>query len=242
MTSDYFTIKRMGVVLGRLIAPQEYTLGSTVVVIGKDVQDHFFPNLNPIGRELRVGGIPYTVVGVAETQGSAFGISFDKFMVAPARAPIRHYLNPHGVIDAITVQSPSDLETADNMERVREVIRARHRLHPWQPDDFSLETSESALEFWKKIQSYLELAGVALPAIGLDFCAIVIMNIMLVAVAEPTHEIGIRKSPRRSAARYPQSVPGRKHRTCYAGRRHWRGVGNHLCPDHRPGEPSSSLR
>ena len=73
-------------------------------------------------------------------------------------------------------------------------MRARHHLRPSQKDDFELETSDSALEFWNKIKSYLVFAGVALPTIGLVVGAIVIMNIMLVAVAERTREIGIRKS------------------------------------------------
>ncbi len=194
VSSQYFTIKRMDVALGRLPSPQEFALGSPVVVIGKDVQDHFFPNLNPLGREIRVAGIPYTIIGVAETQGSAFGMSFDGFLVAPDRSPISRLLNPHGVVDAVTVQSATAAEIPANEERVREVMRARHGLHPAEPDDFALQTSDSALAFWNKIQHYLVLAGVALPAIGLVVGAIVIMNIMLVAVAERTREIGIRKA------------------------------------------------
>jgi putative ABC transport system permease protein len=73
-------------------------------------------------------------------------------------------------------------------------MRARHHLRPSQKDDFELETSDSALEFWNKIKGYLVFAGVALPTVGLVVGAIVIMNIMLVAVAERTREIGIRKS------------------------------------------------
>src|SRR5213595_10297 len=80
------------------------------------------------------------------------------------------------------------------MEAARAVMRARRHLHPSQPDNFELETSDSALEFWNKIKGYLVMAGIALPAIGLVVGAIVIMNIMLVAVAERTREIGIRKA------------------------------------------------
>jgi putative ABC transport system permease protein len=82
----------------------------------------------------------------------------------------------------------------ENMELVRAAMRAQRQLRPAQKDNFSLQTADSALEFWNKIKGYLVLGGVALPAIGLVVGAIVIMNIMLVAVAERTREIGIRKA------------------------------------------------
>jgi putative ABC transport system permease protein len=135
------------------------------------------------------------VIGVGESRGSAFGMSFDNYVFAPYRSPVHRLLNrqPH-VIDAVIVQTPIPDAMVEVEESVRTVMRARHKLHPGQKDDFVLETSDSALEFWNKIKQYLVLAGVALPAIGLVVGAIVIMNIMLVAVAERTHEIGIRKA------------------------------------------------
>src|SRR5829696_8940628 len=69
---DYFTIKRYDLSSGRAFSQQEMQLGTNVVVIGDEVARHFYPGLDPLGRELRMGGIPYTVIGVIEKQGSLF--------------------------------------------------------------------------------------------------------------------------------------------------------------------------
>ena len=194
VTSPWFDIKKLGVTEGRAFTTQEDALGSTVVVIGADVASYFFPGVDPVGRELKVNHIPYTVIGVAESQGSAFGMSLDKFIVAPYNSPIKQLTNRHGVIDGIMVQSPDEQSMLGTEDAVRSVMRSRRHLLPEQKDNFVLETSDQDLAFWNKIKGYLVVAGVALPAIGLVVGAIVIMNIMLVAVAERTAEIGIRKA------------------------------------------------
>ena len=191
---DYFQIKNYDIVAGRAIAQQEYRVGASVVVIGDEVATFFFPDLDPIGRELRIRGVPYTVVGRIDKQGSLFGMSMDRLIIGPLESGLGRITNPRGDIDGMMLKASSTTAMFDGMELVREAMRARRHLRPAQPDNFSIETSESALEDFNEVKTVMTIAGTALPMIGLVVGGMVIMNIMLVAVAERTREIGIRKS------------------------------------------------
>jgi putative ABC transport system permease protein len=191
---DYFRIKNYNLTQGRTFTTQEAERGATVVVIGDEVSKYFWPTVEPIGREMRMGGIPYTVIGVIERQGSLFGLSMDRLAIAPFNSPLHRLTNPRGDIDGLMVQAPNELMMNEAMETVREVMRGKRKLRPADHDNFVMETSASALIFFEKVKGVMTIAGTALPAIGLVIGGMVIMNIMLVAVAERTREIGIRKS------------------------------------------------
>ena len=191
---DYFTIKKLDLSEGRVFSQQEAELGTPVVVIGDGVAKYYFEGLSPIGRELRIGGIPYNVIGVIEKQGSLFGQSLDETAYAPFNSPLHRLTNPRGDIDGLLVQAPTPLMMDEAMETVREVLRGYRHLRPGTPDNFVMETSETALASFQKTKSIMTIAGTALPAVSLVVGGLVIMNIMLVAVAERTREIGVRKS------------------------------------------------
>jgi putative ABC transport system permease protein len=192
--NSYFTIKKYKLTAGRAFTSQEVDRGSRVAVIGTEVASHFFGTLDPLGREVRVGGTPYTVIGLLESQGTLFGFSLDRLLIAPWTTPISRVINPRGDIDGLLVQASNQVLLDEAMEEVRSTMRGMRHLPPEQPDNFALESSASALAFFADLKGKMVAFGTALPAIGLIVGAIVIMNIMLVAVAERTREIGIRKA------------------------------------------------
>jgi putative ABC transport system permease protein len=194
VTADFFRIKDLQLAKGRLFNDQEDQAGSAVVVIGAEIADHYFPNLDPIGRELRINRFPFQVIGVLEKQGTVFGFSLDRQVIAPFHSQMSRLTNVRNGLYGVVVQANGPQAIQGTQDIVREVMRKRHRLRPAEQDDFVLESAASALTSWEKIRTFLVLAGMVLPAIGLVVGAIVIMNIMLVAVAERTFEIGIRKS------------------------------------------------
>ncbi|MBI4546002.1 MAG: ABC transporter permease [Gemmatimonadetes bacterium] len=193
-TADYFRIREYEVGRGRLFTGPEDELGAAAVVLGHEAAEKLFGALDPIGRMVRIKGSSFRVIGVLEKQGSLFGMSLDNRAVAPARSAISRMVNPHRIIDEILIRATDAQGMARALLAAESIMRARHRLRPGESNDFEIETAEDSMSFWTRISRILYVAFPGLVAIALVVGGMVIMNIMLVSVAERTREIGVRKA------------------------------------------------
>ena len=177
---------------GRLFSATEMERARPVVVLGYEVADKLFAGADPLGKEVKIDEVSYSVIGVAAEQGSVLGVSQDKTVAMP----ISSYQKQFGSLDSVDVpmEAVSDEAAASLKDEVRMVMRVRHRLKPQQEDDFTLETAESLTSLWKQISAAIFSAAFGLVSLSLVVGGIVIMNIMLVSVTERTKEIGIRKA------------------------------------------------
>ncbi|HVT40865.1 MAG TPA: ABC transporter permease [Gemmatimonadaceae bacterium] len=163
-----------------------------VAVLGHEVAEKLFEQVDPIGQEIRLGGARFVVVGVVAAKGRVLGQSFDSF----ALVPLTRYEMLYGrrATTSISVKMPEAADVAPAMSRAEEAMRIAHHLRPNQENNFSVETADALVAFWKSLTAVLFSVIPAVVAIGIVVGGIVIMNIMLMAVTERTREIGIRKA------------------------------------------------
>src|SRR3989442_1304068 len=190
----YFEIKNLRLALGRAFTAQENRAGAPVAVLGDAVAQRLFVDRTPLDRNVRIGGIAYRVIGVVERQGSILGFPLDRFVVVPALSPAQNLVNPPGILDAFLVKAQSEPEMRVALDQAEGIMRSRRHLRPRQDDNFALDTSEGVQRFWAGISRILVVVLPGVVVVSLVIGGIVIMNIMLMSVAERTREIGLRKS------------------------------------------------
>ena len=177
---------------GRPLADVDIDQRRAVAVIGHDVAEKLFELHNPIGQDIRLAGERFEVIGVIAAKGRVLGQSFDGF----ALVPITRYEMLYGrrLTTTIAVKMKEAADVAPAMVRAEEAMRIAHRLRPDQVNNFSVETADALVDFWKSLTAVLFSVIPAVVAIGVVVGGIVIMNIMLMSVTERTREIGIRKA------------------------------------------------
>ncbi len=192
-TWTMLALNNIEIALGRGFTPADEDHATKNVIVGYDIVDNLLGAGDPIGKEIRVDGIPYTIVGVGERQGKTLGQSQDNWVAIPITA----YQQTYGYNDSVTIYARAHGDAAA-MERakdqVRVLMRTRRHVRPGEPDDFELETNDTFLDLWKQISSIFAYVVLGLASIALVVGGVVIMNIMLVSVTERTREIGVRKA------------------------------------------------
>jgi putative ABC transport system permease protein len=192
ITPPYQDVQDYRVARGRPLADVDVRGRRFVAVLGPEVADKLFGGVDPIGRTIRLGGERFEIVGVTAPKGRVLGQSFDAFAFVPF-STFESMFGPRQTT-TVSVKMPTPALVPDAMARAEEAMRVAHRLRPGEENDFSVETAGALLDFWATLTRVLFAVVPAVVAIGIVVGGIVIMNIMLMAVTERMHEVGLRKS------------------------------------------------
>jgi putative ABC transport system permease protein len=192
VTAPYQVVQDYSFARGQPLTDVDVRERRAVVVVGSDVQEKLFEGINPVGREIRIKGARFSITGVVAKKGRVLGQSFDAFILMPIS--VFETLYGRRKTTTVSVKMPDAATVQAGMQRAEEAMRLAHHLRPEQNNDFTVETVDALVSFWKKLTAVLFAVIPAVVAIGIVVGGIVIMNIMLMSVSERTREIGVRKS------------------------------------------------
>ena len=186
-------MQNLDIVEGRSFTEADENHASPVCLIGADIEDNLLKGADPLGKEIRVSGVPYTVIGIGDRQGKTLGRSQDNWVAIP----LTSYQKTYGTAKSVIIynQGPNGAEQMEAaVDQTRLIMRSARHDRPGAEDSFTIEESNALAGLLGTITGYFGAVAVAIAAISLVVGGIVIMNIMLVSVTERTREIGVRKA------------------------------------------------
>ncbi len=187
-------IRDVALLDGRFFTDVEERSRTPVCIIGDDIRGAFFQGVEAIGKQIKVRGFDFTVIGVQERLGSSFGQTQDNSVYVPATVFVRMYGSPRTLMFFGRPRPASGVSLDEGLDLTRAALRSRFRTQPAADDPFEFLTPDSIRSFVDSILGLISVVVVPVTMISLIVGGIVIMNIMLVSVTERTREIGIRKS------------------------------------------------
>lgn len=194
-TMAYFLIRNYEVESGRGFLPDDAKNGTKVVIIGQTVSTELFGDVDPIGKTIRIGNIPFRVIGLLKSKGSSgMGQDQDDIVFIPITTAQRKVFGTDfpGTVNMISVKAQNDEVINLTQEDIYEILRSRHHIGSKQNDDFEIRNLAEMQETIKSTTKTMSLLLGAIAGVSLIVGGIGIMNIMLVSVTERTKEIGIR--------------------------------------------------
>ena len=187
------SLSNLDLALGRGFTEAEDTHAAHVAIVGSDVVDNVLGTGDPLGKEIHIDGVPFTVIGVGEHQGKMLGASLDNWV----SVPLTSYLHIYGsnLSLAIYVDAGGGGAVMQGVQdELRSLMRVRRHLAPGKPDTFNIDSSATFQNLLGTILTNFGAVVAAIASVSLVVGGIVIMNIMLVSVTERTREIGVRKA------------------------------------------------
>jgi putative ABC transport system permease protein len=193
VTSNFESIEDKNIVEGRFISADEVVRAARVCVIGDDVREKYFSNVSPIGKTLKLRGVPLTIVGLEDKRGQLMGSSFNRVLYIPVTLHAQIFgSGDNGITIHGKGRSPETFDAA--IEEARVLLRNKRGLSGGEDDNFGLVNTKELGSQIDQFTAAIAVVVVPITMIILIVGGIVVMNIMLVSVTERTFEVGLRKA------------------------------------------------
>ena len=197
VTPEYFPVRNWEIVAGRAITQEDFEGATKVALLGQTVVRNLFGDMDPLGQTIRIQKVPFTVVGGLARKGqSMWGQDQDDTILIPLSTAKKRVLGASlanaRAVNAISIKARPESDIGETMAQIQALLRQRHRLQPYQDDDFWIRNLSEILETQEESSRVLTMLLAAIASVSLLVGGIGIMNIMLVSVTERTREIGLR--------------------------------------------------